>query len=226
MRLYNRIMEKHVINERNNYKSIFIYIPNFLDEYKRQSIVSELESYNDWKIGYNYNGDVITRKQKWYQIDNQSFCKDWKYKFDRWEPNPYTQNLLSLQSYIEFYINNIIKNENDATKPKYNSLLINYYEDGNNFITAHQDSVESFGEYPTIALLSFGDSRKIILERTIEGKLARDKKQIHLNKEFNLEDNSLFIMAGCSQKYYCHAIEKEENKQKRYSLSFREYINL
>ena len=219
-------MEKHVINETNSSKTIFIYIPNFLDEYKRHSIVSELESYNDWKIGYNYNGDVITRKQKWYQSDNQSFCKDWKYKFDRWESNPYTENLISLQTSVEDYINKLIKNENDAIKPKYNSLLINYYENGDNFITAHQDSVESFGEYPTIALLSFGDSRKIILERTIEGKLARDKNKKHLNKQFNLEDNSLFIMAGCSQKYYCHAIEKEENKKKDILYLFREYINL
>jgi len=219
-------MQKYVINEKNNDKTIFIYIPNFLNKNKRQNIFNELESYNDWRIGYNYQGNLITRKQKWYQTDNQSFCKDWKYKFDRWEPNPYTDNLTTLQSHVESYINEILKHERYINKPKYNSLLINYYEDGNNFITAHQDSVESFGKYPTIALLSFGDSRKFILERTLEGKLARNKEKKHLNKEFILDDNSLFIMAGSSQKYYCHAIEKEDNKKKRYSLSFREYINL
>lgn len=219
-------MQKHVINERNSDRTVFIYIPNFLEKDKKQNIVSELESYNDWKVGYNYQGKLITRKQKWYQTNNQSFCKDWKNKFDRWEPNPYTDNLTTLQSYVETYINKIIKTDNYINKPKYNSLLINYYEDGNNFITAHQDSIKSFGEYPTIALLSFGDSRKFILERTLEGKLARNKNESYLNKEFILEDNSLFIMAGGSQKYYCHAIQKETNKKKRYSLSFREYINL
>jgi len=219
-------MQKYVINEKDNNKTIFAYIPNFLNENKRENIVSELENYDDWKIGYNYQGNRITRKQKWYQTDNQSFCKDWKYKFDRWEPNPYTENLMTLQSHVESYINEKFNNDIYINNPKYNSLLINYYEDGNNFITAHQDSVESFGKYPTIALLSFGDSRKIILERTLEDKLARNKEQKYLNKEFILDDNSLFIMAGCSQKYYCHAIEKEENKEKRYSLSFREYLNL
>ena len=219
-------MQKHVINEKNNDKTIFIYIPNFLNENKRQNIVSELESYDDWRIGYNYQGNLITRKQKWYQTDNQPFCKNWKYKFDRWESNPYTDNLTLLQTHVESYINEFLKHEKYINKANYNGLLINYYEDGNNFITAHQDSVESFGKYPTIALLSFGDSRKFILERTLEGKLARNKNEKYLNKEFILEDNSLFIMAGGSQRYYCHSIQKEENKQKRYSISFREYINL
>ena len=91
-------MQKHVINEKNNDKTIFIYIPNFLNENKRQNIVSELENYDDWRIGYNYQGNRITRKQKWYQTDNHSFCKDWKYKFDRWESNPYTENLITLQN--------------------------------------------------------------------------------------------------------------------------------
>ena len=57
-------MQKHVINERNSDRTVFIYIPNFLEEDKRQDIVSELESYDDWKIGYNYQGKIITRKTK------------------------------------------------------------------------------------------------------------------------------------------------------------------
>lgn len=219
-------MEKHVVNEKDNQKTVFIYIPNFLDDSHNKKIRKELDNYNDWKIGYNYQGNMITRKQKWYQTNNESFCKTWRKKYDRWQPNPYTENLLYLQEHVETYIKYILNNDKYVSIPKYNSILINYYEDGNNFITAHQDSKESFGVEPTIALLSFGDKRKFILERTQKDKLSRNKKEKHLNKEFILEDNSLFIMAGTSQRYYCHAIPKEDNKNKRYSLSFREYINV
>ena len=105
--------------------------------------------------------------------------------------------------------------------------MINYYEDGDTSITAHQDCKESFGTYPTICLLSLGEERNIILERTLEDNLKRNKNENNLNKIFKLEDNSLFIMAGASQRYYCHSIEKElDKKNNRYSLSFREYINL
>ena len=45
-----------------------------------------------------------------------------------------------------------------------------------------------------------------------------------LDFEMELEDNSLFIMGGASQKYYSHEIPKSESKDTRYSLTFREFI--
>ena len=41
----------------------------------KTKIVNELENYDDWKVGYNYTGDTITRRQKWYQTNNESFVK-------------------------------------------------------------------------------------------------------------------------------------------------------
>ena len=70
------------------------------------------------------------------------------------------------------------------------------------------------------------ETRKFILERTFEDQLKRNKKEFHLNQEFNLNDNSLLIMYGASQRYFCHSIVKEFDKTNhRYSLTFREYIN-
>ena len=42
---------------------------------------------------------------------------------------------------------------------------------------------------------------------------------------FNLSPNSLFIMAGASQKYFTHSIPKEDTKLPRYSLTFRQHLN-
>ena len=47
-----------------------------------------------------------------------------------------------------------------------------------------------------------------------------------LDLEFELRDNSILIMSGASQKYFTHEIPKESNRDKRYSLTFREYLYL
>ena len=79
--------------------------------------------------------------------------------------------------------------------------------------------------YPTIALISVGSPRTFYLERTYENNLSRNKDEVHLNRKFNLEDNSLFIMAGGSQRNFCHSIVKEpEIADSRYSLTFRQYL--
>jgi hypothetical protein len=64
----------------------------------------------------------------------------------------------------------------------------------------------------------------VILERTFKDKLKRNKEEYNLNKKFVLDNNSLFIMSGSSQRYYCHSIEKDNTINERYSLTFREYL--
>ena len=97
-------------------------------------------------------------------------------------------------------------------------------ENGNNLIPPHRDSVDSFGLYPTISLVSIGQKRNLVIERTLKDQLKRDKNNQKLNRTFQLNDNSMFIMAGCSQRYWCHSIEKDDSTKKRYSFSIREYL--
>jgi alkylated DNA repair dioxygenase AlkB len=219
-------MQNIIIPEVNNQLSGFTYIPNFFSKEYADIIRDELDKTDGWKIGFNYQKNKVQRKQKWFQIDNQSFCKNWKVQYDRWESHLYTDTLLKLQNDLELNIQNFLPKHKSVQIPKFNSLLINYYQDGNNFIAPHQDSKESFGSHPTIALLSFGETRKFILERTFEDNLKRNKEEYHLNQEFNLDDNSLLIMSGSSQRYFCHSIVKELDKShSRFSLTFREYID-
>ena len=39
-----------------------------------------------------------------------------------------------------------------------------------------------------------------------------------------LKEGSMFVMAGAVQKYFSHEIPKVDNKDIRYSLTFREFI--
>ena len=218
-------MEQYIIKEENGKDSVFIFVPNFLDSKDLVKMKKELNDINDWKITAKYDKVTIQRKQKWYQTNNKPFGKNWKHAHDRWQPNKYSDYLLNFQDNMQSNINQIIKGNDSIIKPNINSLLINYYENGNNCITAHQDDRGSFGIEPTIALLSIDGPRTFSLERTFPDSLKRDKDKSHLNRDFILPDNSLFIMAGGSQRYFCHSIKKEPtNNNCRYSLTFREFI--
>lgn len=216
-------MEKYIIDEDDG-QSIFIYIPNILNEEIYNNTKNYLQNIDDWKCGKSYNNTFIKRKQKWFQKDNQYFCKKWKIKQDRWKSHDYNEVLFNLQNIVQKEIRKHIFKSKNIQIPNYNSILINYYENGNNLIPPHRDSVDSFGLYPTISLVSIGAKRKLLIERTFKDKLKRDKNNISMNKIFNLDDNSMLIMAGCSQRYWCHSIQKDESKLERYSFSIREYL--
>ena len=98
---------------------------------------------------------------------------------------------------------------------KINSCLINKYNDGNDIISPHKDNPLSFGEYPTILIYSIGVTRRFIITND-------NTNEKHT---FDLEQNSLFFMTGGSQKYYKHEITKSDTKDKRFSLTFREYLS-
>ena len=213
-------MEQY-ITEENEGKSFFIFIPNFLNKKELLTLKNELNEIDDWKITTKYDNITVQRKQKWYQLNNKTFGKNWKVTHDKWKSNNYTKHLLDLQNKIQDYVNNL----SCVQKTNVNSLLINYYENGNNCIAPHRDDAGSFGLEPTIILMSVGGPRTFKIERTILDSLKRDKKMSHLNKDFILPDNSLFIMSGKSQRHFCHSIIEEPHiMNERYSLTFREFI--
>jgi len=214
-----------IVPELDNEYSVFMYIPNFLDTHYYNTLKKELDDTSDWKNGISSHGNQIQRSQKWYQKDNYPFCKSWNKQYDRWQSHNYTDILNKIQDIINNRIVEELPKLKNIQIPEYNSLLINYYKNGNNLISAHKDNHLSFGMYPTISNLSIGESRTFVLERTHVDKLNRNKNENHLNKQYILEDNSLFVMAGASQRYYCHFIPREIDKKKsRYSLTYREYI--
>ena len=67
------------------------------------------------------------------------------------------------------------------------------------------------------------DSRYICFRRILENK-KDDKNSKWLEFKQKLEPGSLFIMAGDSQKYFTHGVPRDNSKNTRYSLTFRECI--
>mgnify|MGYP006096379569 CR=1 FL=1 len=217
------------IKETNNNHSYFYYLPNFIEHKELIKYKSWLDIMDDFNANYNYNEEHIIRYQKWYQKDMLYFCPTWKVNYKRWQSFLYDNTLQTLENKIkdtlyEYNFKNI-----GITIPNLNSVLIQKYEDGNQYISAHRDTDKSFGYEPTIINISIGSPRTIIFKRVSykdsNKKMSKlDKKNKHLNMQFTLEPGSLFIMAGDSQKHWTHQIDKENTKNVRYSLTFREYL--
>jgi len=212
--------------EKGDCCSEFLYIPNILslDEIKiYKGILSDI----DFEVNYNYHGSKIIRKQKWFHQDKAYFCSKWIKRYRRWEGNVYFSELEELQKLVMERVHD--KLGEDLTIPEINSCLVQHYENGSNYIRDHRDTDKSFGKEPVILGLSLGSSRTLSFKRvkyngSNSNLSKRDKERGHLNFSFKLDEGSVFIMAGSSQKYWTHGMPKEPTMDERYSLTFRKTI--
>ena len=237
------------IKEFENESSYLIYIDNFLSKEDLYICQMWLEKryYNGDFIGETNKSEsrlnTRNRKQMWFQKDGQYFCPKWKERHPRWQSNHYDPLLIYIQNSVKNQLMssdifgkldlNIddIKDRHIDTEFNFNSCLVNVYEDGNEGISPHRDNMDSFGMYPTIVGLSIGATRKMKIQKIIFDehnslslKVDSDPDNKGLSMEFPLENNSLFIMMGASQKYYTHEIVKEPYIQdKRFSFTFRDW---
>jgi alkylated DNA repair dioxygenase AlkB len=208
-------------------KSIVIYQPNFLNQNDYLDLQEWLET-QKFETGTTISGNLIDREQIWFQEQNKYFCPLWKRRHQRWESKDYIHNIQHIQQIIQKHIDNILTTVSftdfNLTPTTINSCLVNKYQDGNSCITPHSDSTLSFGNRPLIVGLSIGDTRKIVFRKKKCNQIKEEFLSNPIVLERELVDNSIFIMAGDSQIKYTHEIPKEENKKKRYSLTFRQMI--
>lgn len=212
----------------NDNLAIFTYIPNILTPNELIELTSWLHNLQ-YKKGTCISGKDIPREQIWYQESGAYFCNNWKIKYDRWESEPYEEILSKYQNKINKIVSEKLSKYNEIVPTKFNSCLINKYRNGMDSIRPHRDTSESFGDYPTIAGLSIGAKRTISIKKIATecyntNSLRHDENDSY-NLNIELEDNSLFIMAGASQKYFTHEIPKNPTcLNQRFSLTFREHL--
>lgn len=105
----------------------------------------------------------------------------------------------------------VVKNKlEQITNQVYNVCVVQHYPSGNIGISPHRDKEMTPGT--TICGLSLGQERLLTLQNR-KHKL-----------EVNLNPGSLYIMRPPTNDFYSHSIEKDETKQPRISLTFRNYI--
>jgi alkylated DNA repair dioxygenase AlkB len=214
--------------------SVFIEIPNFLSPTDIANYESLLTAIPDWKAGQFISG-ATPRLQKWFQDDERYFSKHWNNQdLERWKSSTADTWLVDLRARIQAAINSVFETQIDGVykgckRPTFNSTLINYYRDGNDYIRYHKDDENVFGDYPTIAMLTFGCPRDLKFKWTISPKdrssIAFATSSHEKDKSYRVDPGTLFLMAGSVQKCYWHGIERDTSiMDSRFSLTFREHI--
>jgi alkylated DNA repair dioxygenase AlkB len=96
---------------------------------------------------------------------------------------------------------------------RFNSVLLNYYRDGNDSVAWHSDKESIMGSQPVIASVSFGQVRSFDI---------RSKSDHNEKYSVRLEHGSFLVMKSGLQENWEHRIAKSAKPMKpRINLTFR-----
>ena len=165
-------LEKQVFQLPN---AELIYIPDFFRKEKADLILENLKNNIEWQE------DEITIFGKTYKQPRLTSLygkgkNTYSYSGITMYPKPYTKTLLDIDSKIT-----------EATSYSFNTVLLNWYRDGNDSNGWHADNEKELGLNPIIASVSFGE------ERPFHFKHRTIKSQRH---KLILAHGSLLIMRG------------------------------
>lgn len=129
---------------------------------------------------------------------------DYRYSNMTMQPKPWSLMLLEIKKQVEI-----------ASAHTFNSVLLNYYRDGNDSNGWHSDNEPELGDDPVIASLSLGAPRDFKL---------RHKRDQALRHCLSLVPGSLLIMQGSTQRCWQHQVPKRASAAGRINLTFRKII--
>ncbi|XVF87877.1 hypothetical protein PTKIN_Ptkin18bG0155600 [Pterospermum kingtungense] len=119
---------------------------------------------------------------------------------------------------------------------RFNSLLLNRYKGGNDYVGWHADDEKLYGSTPEIASVSFGCEREFFLKKKCpkssqeksdeKPPLKRFKKSSHVDQHcFTLKHGSLLVMRGYTQRDWLHSVPKRAKAEAtRINLTFRRVL--
>ncbi len=101
------------------------------------------------------------------------------------------------------------------TGQAFNSVLCNFYRDGNDSMGWHADNEKKLGINPFIGSMSLGETRTFRIRHRYTGEAHN----------IALGNGSLIIMAGRLQQYWRHCVPKSgKMRGARINLSFRKIV--
>lgn len=161
---------------------------------------------------------VMFKNIKWHHDKIKIYGKEvFLPRYSAWygdNDKPYTYSGLTLRpkSWNEGLL--CIKNKIDKIAGvQFNSVLLNWYRDGEDHISWHTDAEKSLGKNPTIGSVNFGATRKFQLRR-----INNENEKL----EIPLKHGTLLVMEGEIQHFWQHAVPKEKQiKDSRFNLTFR-----
>ncbi len=139
------------------------------------------------------------RLTAWYGDPGASY----RYSGLEMKPLPWTETIQQIREKIS-----------TASGHSFNSVLLNYYRDGQDSMGWHSDDEPELGPNPFIASLSLGAARRFHLK-------ARHRKELETIR-LDLPHGSLLLMGGALQHHWLHQISKTKKMMgARINLTFR-----
>jgi len=185
-------------------KELLDYHPDLFSKEESEWLLNKFIEETSWKqkLVNMYDKMVATpRLTAWY-ADEDTY--DYT-SLRRSEPLSWTPELLMIKKRVEAVTGTI-----------FNSVLLNYYRDGNDSVAWHSDNEKALGTHPVIASVSFGQVRSF----DIRNKTDHSEKY-----SIRLESGALMIMKGDLQQNWEHRIAKSIKPMKaRINLTFRVVI--
>ncbi len=179
------------------------YIPNALDPKSAEHCFEELLQLISWASDeVRMYGKVIQTRRKFAWYGNEPFA----YRYSKttrvalyWEPV-----LLTIKTQVE-----------ELAQESFNSCLLNLYHNGSEGMGWHSDDEKEMQENGMIASLSLG-----------AGRIFRFKhKREPLQTELLLENGSLLLMGGETQKFWKHQLPVSRKVTgARINLTFRNFV--
>jgi alkylated DNA repair dioxygenase AlkB len=180
---------------------VIIY-QNFFEQLESEQLFNELISNMNWRqdkikmFGKEFDQPRLTA---WYGDEGKSY----KYSGIIMNPESWIPALLLIKERIEKVI-----------ELNFNSVLVNLYRNGKDYVSWHSDDEPELGNNPTIASVSLGETRRFQLRHKSNKNL--DTVEIALNH------GSLLIMKGSTQHFWKHQVPKTSKLLKeRINLTFR-----
>jgi alkylated DNA repair dioxygenase AlkB len=159
-------------------------------------LLTTIEWRNDEAIIY---GKHIQTKRKVAWYGDREY--DYTYSNTTKRALPWTDDLLLLKAKAE-----------ELSGARYNSCLLNLYQDGDEGMSWHSDSEKELEKNGAIASFSFG------AERRFQFKHKKTDQKV----EILLETGSLLVMRGTCQTFWMHALPKTKKVTRpRVNLTFR-----
>jgi alkylated DNA repair dioxygenase AlkB len=177
-----------------------LYIHDFYARADADALFACLHGETPWRQERSRMGP-FPRLTSWYADPGLTYT----YSGVTHEALPWTETLTSIRQRVE-----------EAAATLFNSVLLNFYRDGNDSIGYHSDNEPELGVNPVIASVSLGGIRQFVLKHPESGdKLTYD-----------LAHGSLLVMGGTSQHHWVHGVPKTKAAvEPRINLTFRNIVN-
>lgn len=140
----------------------------------------------------------LPRLTSWYGDPGKAYM----YSGIKTGPNEWNKGLLYLKNKVE-----------KSAQTRFNSVLLNWYRNGEDSVSWHADDEKELGKNPIIASLNFGETRDFIIRKNDD-----HSKKITIP----LKHGTCLIMRGEIQHFWQHSVPKRKKiKGSRFNLTFR-----